>query len=591
MREIRRLFAYTQGLRKYMIFVAVAGIIGAALEMIGPFIIKFATDEVTAIIAGKSVQPGFFIMLLGVLALSYVVAQIVSSIAGYMGDMLSERLQQQLSQAYYRQLLRLPQTYYDNENTGKIISRLDRAIADVARFVQVFSNFLLQTMLMIVSSLLIIAWYSWEIALVVLLQVPLYIYLTMKTSEKWQLMEFEKNDHLDIARGRFAEAVGNMRLIKSFGAERREAMFFETHTNKTITIASRQSRYWHKMDFYREMIRVVVYVVMYGLLFWRAAQGQISIGDLVLLVTLVQRTSQPLQNMSFFVDQYQRAIANSKDYAKVMQEDIEPQRTGGVRLQAKQATVRYEGVSFGYEDKEVVKRISFTIKPGEKLALVSRSGGGKTTLSNLLMRLYAPKSGTIYINDTPIDTVSARSLRAMIATVFQDAALFSGTIRENIAYAKPRATNEEIERAARAANALDFIRELEHGFDTEIGERGVKLSGGQRQRIAIARAILKDAPILILDEATSALDSQAEHEVQIALNRLMKGRTTLIIAHRLSTIADVDTIVTLKRGTIDEIGTPAQLAKTNGIYAQLLALQSGSSKAAKKKLEQFDIAA
>ena len=177
----------------------------------------------------------------------------------------------------------------------------------------------------------------------------------------------------------------------------------------------------------------------------------------------------------------------------------------------------------------------------------------------------------------------------MIATVFQDAALFSGTIRENIAYARPDASSDQIEAAAKAANAYGFIRQLPQGLDTEIGERGIKLSGGQRQRIAIARAILKDAPILILDEATSALDSRAEHEVQTALDRLMKGRTTLIIAHRLSTIANVDTVVTLQNGQVDEVGTPAELAKTGGIYAQLLDLQLGTSKAAKKKLEQFDI--
>ena len=195
------------------------------------------------------------------------------------------------------------------------------------------------------------------------------------------------------------------------------------------------------------------------------------------------------------------------------------------------------------------------------------------------------------IDGQDISKVTQRSLREKIATVFQDPALFSGTIRENIAYAHPRASHDDIVAAAKAANAHDFIEKLDNGYDSEIGERGIKLSGGQKQRIAIARAILKDAPILILDEATSSLDSRAEHLVQEALDRLMRGRTTLIIAHRLSTIAHVDMIVTLKKGTIDEIGTPHELAKTDGIYAQLLQLQMGTTEAAKKKLKSFDLSA
>ena len=206
------------------------------------------------------------------------------------------------------------------------------------------------------------------------------------------------------------------------------------------------------------------------------------------------------------------------------------------------------------------------------------------------MGLYPLESGEIVIDEQPITAVRRKDVRASIATVFQDPALFSGTIRENIAYARPDASDKEIMAAAKAANAADFITKLEKGLETEIGERGIKLSGGQKQRLSIARAILKDAPILILDEATSSLDSKAEHEVQTALDRLMKARTVLIIAHRLSTIAGVDTIVTLKNGRVDEIGAPSALAKTHGIYAQLLDLQMGATESAKKKLAAYEIA-
>jgi ATP-binding cassette subfamily B protein len=205
--------------------------------------------------------------------------------------------------------------------------------------------------------------------------------------------------------------------------------------------------------------------------------------------------------------------------------------------------------------------------------------------------LYEPNKGAIFVDDVDIATVTQHSLRDNIAVVFQEPALFSGTIRENIAYAKPNASQKQIIAAAKAANADGFIRKLTNGYDAEIGERGIKLSGGQKQRLAIARALLKDAPILILDEATSSLDSKAEAQVQEALETLMKGRTTLIIAHRLSTIAHVDKIVTIRRGKVDEIGSPAELAKTGGIYAELLNLQLGATESAKKKLKEFDIAA
>ena len=247
-----------------------------------------------------------------------------------------------------------------------------------------------------------------------------------------------------------------------------------------------------------------------------------------------------------------------------------------------------KNLSAGY-DETVLHDISFVVEPGEKVALVGESGEGKTTITNLLLRLYEPDEGTIRIDGIDIRDVSQNSLRQNIAVVFQDPALFSGTIRENISYAKPAASEKDIEDAARAANALEFIQKLEDGFDTQIGERGIKLSGGQKQRIAIARAILKDAPILILDEATSSLDSKAEALVQQALNRLMKGRSTIIIAHRLSTIARVNTIVTLRQGRIDEIGSPDELADTGGIYAELLQLQSGSTERAKKRLKDFEI--
>ncbi len=402
----------------------------------------------------------------------------------------------------------------------------------------------------------------------------------------------QKNKHFDIASGRFAEVIGQMRLVKSFGTHKSELDGFSKEMKQMLPLTAKQSKRWHTMNALRSTAFGVINGAILGFLFYETARGTFTIGDMVMILTLVQQASFPLRNLSFFVDNYQRAVANSKDYIAALSIPAEHDPEATTELVVNKGKVVFRDVDFTYGGgKKVLHEVSFTIAPGKKLALVGESGGGKTTISNLLMSLYRPDRGVIAIDGADINTVSRASIRAAIATVFQDAALFSGTIRENIAYGRPDADMESIENAARAANAHDFVSKFTDGYDSEIGERGIKLSGGQKQRIAIARAILKDAPILILDEATSSLDSRAEHEVQAALDRLMKGRTTLIIAHRLSTIAGVDTIVTLRDGRVDEVGTPEELSHTDGIYAQLLALQLGSTEQAKTQLAKYDIAA
>jgi ATP-binding cassette subfamily B protein len=273
--------------------------------------------------------------------------------------------------------------------------------------------------------------------------------------------------------------------------------------------------------------------------------------------------------------------------------DVEPQiedLQNAKELEVSKGIIQFNGVDFSYDKEKVLSGLSFKLEFNSKTALVGESGEGKTTITSLLMRLYEPSKGTILIDDTDIADVTQHSLRDNIGVVFQEPALFSGTISENIAYARPDATEDDIVSAAKSANAHEFISKFEKSYDSQIGEKGLKLSGGQKQRIAIARAFLKNAPILILDEATSSLDSRSEISVQKALAKLMDDRTTLIIAHRLSTIENVDKIITLKNGTVNEIGSPKELAKSGGIYDQLLKLQKGHTEDSKKKLKQFDIA-
>ena len=592
MQPLQKLLSYTRGLRGLFIIIGLTSLVGAAVSLFTPFVIKLATDWVVSV-AGGGVDftwqaiAGFLALFVGLA----IITTVASDIGGWFGDMMSIRARQQLSDRYYRHLFTLPQRYYDGEVTGKIINRLTRAISEVTRFLQFFSNNLLQMLLTTVVTIVILGFYNWVIAALFLVLIPLNLLLTAKTSVKWQKYEKKINHNFDIASGRFAEVVGQMRLVKSFGTQKREADAFDSRLGKMVGLTAKQSRHWHVMNALRSLAFGLINAAIMGILFYSAAKGSITIGDMVMLLTLVQQATFPLRNLSFFVDSYQRAIANSKDYIAALEEEPEADESNG-KLVVKKGEVEFKDVNFAYEDKkQVLSDISFTVKSGQKLALVGESGGGKSTIANLVMRLYDPTSGQIFIDDQSIADLSRSSVRSNIATVFQESSLFSGTVRENIAYAQPNATSEAVEKAARAANAWKFISELPDGLDTEIGERGIKLSGGQKQRISIARALLKDAPILILDEATSALDSKAEQEVQQALNRLMKNRTTIIIAHRLSTIANVDIIVTLAKGRVDEIGSPKDLAQSGGIYAELLSLQLGSAEEAKKHLAKYDIAA
>ncbi len=593
MKELARVFGYTKNLRHLLWIVTGISVIAALLGLAMPFLIKLATDAIVEIATGKSAANPDTVIVYAVIMLAIGLANtVVDDVGGYIGDILAVRMREQLSNAYYKHLLSLPQRYFDDEVTGKIINRLNRAISDITNFINFFANNLLQMLLTTVISLAIMIWYSWPLAVLIVLLIPVYLFITAKTSVKWQTYEKEKNVHFDIASGRFNEVIGQVRLVKSFNTQDREHSLFGERFTQMIGLTRKQSFFWHKMNSIRGVILALVYGVIYALLFYQTATRKLSLGDMVLLSTLVQQVSFPLQRMSFFIDMYQRAVANSKDYAQAMSEEPEViDETNKTVLDARHAKIEFRDVDFAYgTNKRVLHGISFTIKPGQKMALVGESGGGKSTIANLLMRLYAPTDGSVRINDTDIQDVTQASLRDAIATVFQDASLFSGTIRENIAYARPDADDVAIAAAAKAANAYEFISELKDGFDTEIGERGIKLSGGQKQRIAIARALLKDAPILILDEATSSLDSRSEITVQEALDRLMQDRTVLIIAHRLSTIAHVDTIVTLKKGKVDEVGTPKELSETGGIYAQLLELQMATTEKAREKLKSFDMA-
>lgn len=602
--SLLRIARFTRELTPLYLAIIACSVLTAVAGLAVPFLIGRATDTVAAALAGTTPVGAALrtaLWLAAALLLAELVQTVLSNVGGWYGDVMSNRMRTILSVRYYDKLLHLPQSWFDAELTGTIVARLNRSITEITNFVKMFSNMFATLLITTAAVLAISAWYAWPLTVLLLIVFPVYVWLTALTSKRWQRLEGDKNEQIDIASGRFAEVVGQIRVVKSFVRERSELQDFTTRFRATDSITAAQSSHWHRMDSLRRVVLNIVFFGIYAIIFERTVHGAFTLGEMVLLIQLMTMARQPVQNMSFVIDTAQHAIAGSKDYFRVMETEVDD-RAASIMAQADdaqqasapvpelapgQAMVSFDDVSFAYEKGEdVLHHISFDIAPGEKVALVGESGGGKSTIVNLLLGLYSAREGRIEVAGHQIDTIPLVRLRSRIGVVFQDAALFSGTIRENIAYGCPGATDEQVRAAAARANADRFIERFEHGYDQVIGERGLKLSGGQRQRIAVARAILKDAPILVLDEATSALDTKAERQVQAGLDELMRGRTSLIIAHRLSTIAGVDRIVTLRDGRVDEIGSPAELAASGGIYAQLLELQTAGNT---KKLASFDI--
>ncbi|MDN8605172.1 ABC transporter ATP-binding protein [Corynebacterium ureicelerivorans] len=608
MQSLMRVARSASALWPYYVAVVVVSSLVAGLGLVSPFLIREATDTIVAALDDASLpDPTRTVIWLAIaLFAAEASASLLRNVSGYLGDVMVARLRQIMSTRYFAKLLALPQRYYDSQVTGTIIARLDRSIANVTQFIQSFSNNFLPMMLQVVAILGITAYYYWPLTVLLALLFPLYTWLTALTSTRWQVFEQEKNANIDEGNGRFAEVVGQVKVTKSYGAEVRELAKFGRHYTNVVDITRPQSRWWHSMDTARGVAMNLIFMGIYLILFTRTLDRHFSIGEMVMLIQMVTMARQPVTMMSWIVDSAQRAIAGSRDYFQVMDEPVEPTanrqlvaatRASGMPelepaqhapLAVREPVVAFRDVTFEYMPGEpVLHDVSFTAHEGEKIALVGESGGGKSTIVNLLLGLYPITQGQLHVCGEEIGELEVEKLRATTGVVFQEAALFSGSVFENIAYGKPDATLEEVVEVAKRANAHDFIMKFTDGYDTVIGERGLRLSGGQRQRVAVARAMLKDAPLLILDEATSALDTKAERAVQAGVDELMVGRTTIMIAHRLSTIAGVDTIITLRDGRVDEIGSPDELAVSGGIYSELLRLTASSSAADRERLKAF----
>ena len=587
MKNILKIIRISKPLYPLLSIISLLILFSALLSLIAPILSKYIVDEIVSQIQHKDGDLQRLIVIIVIAFGANFLGLITNSLSDRLGDHFGGKLRKFLTEKFYDKVLRLPQSYFDSEISGKIVNQLNRGIYTIHDVLNNSTNFILPTFLQGIFTVLVLAFYNIPIALFTFILFPIYLVLSYYSTVKWGKEEVKKNKIEDFSRGRIQEVISNIKLVKSFVSEQKEHGVISNNLKEINRIYAKQSTTYHIFDFFRGLSLNIILFAINILVFYNTFKGSISIGEMVLILSLVNQARLPLFAMSFILTQLQMAEAGSKEYFEILALTPKEDYTKEINLsKIKDPTITFKNVSFNYEKSSVVLRnVSFKVNENEAVALVGHSGAGKTTIVNLILKLYEPTAGDVYLKNKNYKDLNEKLIRNNIALVFQDSELFSSTVRENVSYGKD-ARDAEIVNALKLANAYDFVINLPKGMDSEIGERGVKLSGGQKQRIQIARAILKNVPILILDEATSSLDARSEKEVQDGLKNLMKNKLVIIIAHRFSTIQNVDKIIVLDKGKVVDMGTPAELASRPGIYLDLLRYQIEGNR---KLLESFEI--
>ncbi|MGN0974824.1 MAG: ABC transporter ATP-binding protein, partial [Gemmiger sp.] len=510
------------------------------------------------------------------LAALYLVLRLIDGAASYYmcstGHIMGVYVETDMRRDAFAHLQRLGYTYYSNNKVGQIMGRITNDLFDVTEFAHHCPEEFFIAAIKIVASFVILCSASVPLTLVVFLCVPLMAIvsttLNLKLREAFRRQRFQIGE----LNASIEDSLLGERVVKAFAAEEQEKEKFEQGNQAFQRIKTRTYHFMAAFNTSTRLFDGLMYlvVIIAGGLF--LVYDRISAGDLVAYILYVSTLIATIRRIVEFAEQFQRGMTGIERFFEIMDTPVEIKDAPDAKeLQVPYGGIEFRNVSFEYPDdhNKVLRNVNLTVRPGENLALVGPSGGGKTTLCNLIPRFYDVTSGQILIDGQDIRSVTLHSLRSAIGVVQQDVYLFSGTVAENIAYGKPGATREEIEQAAKLAGADAFVRELKNGYDTYVGERGVKLSGGQKQRISIARVFLKNPPILLLDEATSALDNESEILVGQSLEKLASGRTTLTIAHRLTTIKNADRILVLGKSGIEEEGSHEQLLAQKGVYYRL----------------------
>ncbi|MGI9043839.1 MAG: ABC transporter ATP-binding protein [Gemmatimonadaceae bacterium] len=502
----------------------------------------------------------------------------LSWFAAQLGASLQEYVTRDLRQSVYAHIVHLPLDYFQRTKTGQILSRV---IADTAETRLVLTQIVtssLQNLTLVISYFFFLFLISWEMTLMAFVIVPVMGVALAPLLRKLRKGNRRKGTQQGEMTSVVQETVSGIRLVKSFGAEKVEVARFAEASDRYAKLSVRLTR----MAQLASPVTEVIGTTVATLLLWLGArevlvEREMSGADLIAFLLYALRMLQPIKQLSQLPTNAQSSLAAAERLFAVLDAPSESQTdTGKIATASFRSEIRFENVSFAYQETPVLTDVSFSASKGEVVALVGPSGAGKTTLVDLIPRFYPVTSGRITIDGVDTRDLTLPALRSLTGIVSQDTVLFNDTVRNNIAYGADRACSDaEVEAAAMAANAHHFIAELPEGYDTLLGERGTRLSGGQRQRLAIARALLRDPPILILDEATSALDTESERLVQEAVDRLLEGRTVFVIAHRLSTVVHANQILVLGRGAIIERGTHAALLAAGGAYHRLYSLQFG----------------
>jgi len=567
---IKRFLPYFKKYRLILILDLLCASLTTVCEIVFPLIVRYITDM------GMNNIEGLTFGIILKLTLLYIVLRIIDTAANYYmagtGHIMGTKMETDMRADLFEHLQTLSYSYYSNTKIGQIMSRITSDLFDITEFAHHCPEELFITALKIIVSFCILLTVNIPLTLIVFAVIPIMIFFSMRYRKRMRDAFKESRVQVGELNAQVEDSLLGIRVVKSFTGENTEIKKFKKGNEKFLEIKKVAYKCMAGFQSTNRFFNGVMYitVVFAGSLFM--IKGQISPADLMAYLLYVTTLLTSIRVILDFTEQFQRGLTGIERFIELM--DVKPEiidSPDATELKNVSGNIDFENVGFTYSDgdKEVLNNIDLHIKEGQSIALVGPSGGGKTTLCNLLPRFYDVTSGKIKIDGHDIKSVTVKSLRSQIGIVQQDVYLFSGTVRDNIAYGKRDATDEEIIRAARDAGAEEFINSLPNGLDTYVGERGVKLSGGQKQRISIARVFLKNPPILILDEATSALDNESERIVQASLERLAKGRTVLTIAHRLTTIKNADMILVLTENGIEEQGTHDELIEKHGLYHHL----------------------
>ena len=539
-------------------------------ELVLPLMVRTVTNMGAENPAGLTVG---FIVRMGAL---YGVLRLVDAAANYFmantGHVMGARIETDMRRDAFSHLQKLSDAYFANTKVGQIMGRITNDLFDVTEFAHHCPEEFFIAALKVSISFVILSRANLLLTCIVFALIPVMAVCCAFFNHRMKDVFQKQRRQIGELNARIEDTLLGERVVKAFSGEEVEKQKFEQDNSRFLNI-KRETYHW--MSAFNTTTRLfdgLIYLVVLvaGSFFMRA--GRIQPGDLVAYMMYVTTLLTTVRRIIEFTEQFYRGLTGVERFCEIMDADVDIlDEPGAVPLQNVKGDIRFEDVSFEYPDdhNKVLHHIDLHVRAGEKIALVGPSGGGKTTLCNLIPRFYDPTDGRILLDDQDIRSVTLQSLRRAVGIVQQDVYLFSGSVYENIAYGRPDATRDEVIQAARLAGAHEFITALHDGYDTYVGERGVKLSGGQKQRISIARVFLKNPPVLILDEATSALDNESEFAVTQSLARLAKGRTTLTIAHRLTTIQSADRILVLGGTGIEEEGTHAQLLAKGGVYSRL----------------------